>query len=86
MKDSCLHPARKIYYGVCSCRETYIGETMRNVENRQNKSNILSEQSNPFKHYFHHFHCVVICNAPVKNFTRKILEACFYLTVKANSK
>ena len=24
MKDTCLHPPRKIYYGVCSCRETYI--------------------------------------------------------------
>ena len=32
LKDNCLHPAYKIYHGVCSCRETYIGETTTNVE------------------------------------------------------
>ena len=34
LKDKCVHPACKIYHGVCSCRETYIGETIRNVETR----------------------------------------------------
>ena len=29
-----LHPSCKIYKGICSCGETYIGETIRNVEER----------------------------------------------------
>ena len=29
-----LHQACKIYKGVCSCGESYIGETIRNVEVR----------------------------------------------------
>ena len=32
LKDKGVHPACKIYRGVCSCRKTYIGETIRNVE------------------------------------------------------
>ena len=34
LKDKCLHPVRKIYHGVYSCGETYIGITIRNVETR----------------------------------------------------
>ena len=34
LKDCNLHPSCKIYKGVCSCGETYIGETIRNVEER----------------------------------------------------
>ena len=33
-KDPCIHPACKIYKGVCTCGEIYIGETVRNVEIR----------------------------------------------------
>ena len=34
LKDKSLHSACKIYHGVCSRGETYIGETVRNVETR----------------------------------------------------
>ena len=33
-KDRNIHPPCKIYKGVCNCGETYIGETIRNVEER----------------------------------------------------
>ena len=32
LKDKSLHQACKIYKGICSCVESYIGETVRNVE------------------------------------------------------
>ena len=34
LKDKSLHPACKIYEGICICGEKYIGETKRNVEIR----------------------------------------------------
>ena len=34
LKDKCLHPACKIYHGVCSCGESCIAGTMRKVETR----------------------------------------------------
>ena len=81
LKDKCLLSACKIYLGVCSCGETYIGENIRNVETRWNEHNISSEKPNPSNHLnsniTNHFSWSVICNAPVKKMTRKILEACF---------
>ena len=61
LKDKFLHPACKIYDGVCSCSKTCIGETVRNVEIRWNEHNMPS----------------VISNAPVKKLTRKILVISF---------
>ena len=34
VNDKSLDQARKIYKGICSCVESYIGETIRNVEIR----------------------------------------------------
>ena len=86
LKDNCLHPAYKIYHGVCSCRETYIGETTTNVETRWNEHNIPSKKSNPSKHLnrniTHHFSWSVICSAPVKTLTCKILKAYFIVLLK----
>ena len=86
LKDKCVHPACKIYRGVCSWGETYIGETIRNVKTRWNEHNIPSEKSNPSKllnsNIAHHFSWSVICNAPVKKSTRKILEAYFIAPLK----
>ena len=39
-KDKCLHQAYKIYLGACSCGETYIGETITNVETRWNEHHL----------------------------------------------
>ena len=81
LKDNCLHQACKIYHSACSCGETYIGEIVRNVGTRWNIHNIPSEKSNPSKHLnsniTHHLSWSVICNAPAKKMTRKILEAYF---------
>ena len=86
LKHEYLHPACKIYHGVYSCGKTYVGETVRNVDSRWNKHNMQSEKLNPSKHLnsniTHHFSWSVICNAPVKKFTCKILEANFISLLK----
>ena len=86
LKDKCVHPACKICHGVCSCRGTYIKETIRNVATRWNEHNMPSEKSNLSKHLYrnitHHFSWSVICNAPVKKLTRKILESNFIALLK----
>ena len=46
LKDPCIHPACKIYKGVCICGETYIGETIRNVETRWKEHNTPSDKPN----------------------------------------
>ena len=64
----------------------YIGQATRNVETRWNKHNMPSEKSNLSKHLntniTHHFSWSVICSAPVKRLTRKILEAYFIALLK----
>ena len=86
LKHEYLHPACKTYHGVYSCGRTYVGETVRNVDSRWNKHNMPSEKLNPSKHLnsniTHHFSWSVICNAPVKKFTCKILEANFISLLK----
>ena len=45
-RDRNSHPSCKIYKGVCSCGETYIGKTIRNVEERcseHNSSDIINQ-------------------------------------------
>ena len=34
LEDRNLHPSCKINKGICSCGETYVGETIRNVKER----------------------------------------------------
>ena len=84
LKDPCIHPVCKIYKGVCSCGKEYIGETVRNVEMRWNEHNKPSDKSNPSKHLVnniqHYFIWSVICSAPTKKLTRKILEA-YYIAL-----
>ena len=50
LKDPCLHPAFKIYKGICSCGQTYVGETKRNVETRWSEHDKPTKDSNPSKH------------------------------------
>ena len=81
LKDPCIHPAYKIYKGVCICGETCIGETVRNVETRWKEHNTPSDKSNPSEHINNHldhiFTWSIICNAPTKKLKRKIIEAYF---------
>ena len=50
VKDKSLHQACKIYKGVCSCSENYIGETIRYAEVRWDEHNNPLKKSNPLKH------------------------------------
>ena len=85
--DKSLHPACKIYHDVCSCGETYIGETIKNMETRWNEHNMRLAKSNPSMHLnsnvTHHFSWSVICKAPVKKFTCKILQEYFIALLKS---
>ena len=52
LKDKDLHPACKIYKGICSYESTYVGETIRNVEVRYSENNHPSGKSEPSKHLY----------------------------------
>ena len=88
LKDKSLHPACKIYEGICICGEKYIGETKRNVEIRWMEHNTPSDKSNPAKHRRdntdHSFTWKAICNAPNRKLAPKILEAYFISTMKSS--
>ena len=79
LKDKNPHPACKIYEGVCSCGENYIGETKRNVQTRWNEHEDLRKDSEPAKHLGcfpeHKFNWKIIMNAPTNTRARKNLEA-----------
>ena len=79
LKSPNPHPACKVYYGKCSCGETYIGETVRNVEVRWGEHNSLNGNSEPSKHLQvtgveHEFEWQVLMSAPINNRERKNLE------------
>ena len=80
-KDKVSHISNVIYSGQCSCGESYIGETDRNVDIRWKEHNNPSHRSNPSKHLtnniFHEFQWKTIKLAPKNNSKRKILEAFF---------
>ena len=84
IKDKNPHPSCKIYEGVCSCNETYIGETKRNVEVRWCEHNNPKHQSEPAKHIKdnieHQFIWKILCDAPDFYQTRKTLESFFIRT------
>ena len=86
LKDKSLHPACKVYQGICNCDEKYIGEIKRNFEIRWMQNNTPSNKSNPAKHLRdntdHRFAWMVICNAPNRKLVPKILEAYFIATIK----
>ena len=50
VKDKSLHQACKIYKSLGSRGESYIGETIRNVEVRWDEHNNSMKKSNPSKH------------------------------------
>ena len=85
VKDKSLHQACKIYKGVCSCGESYIGETIRNVEVRWDEHNNSMNKSNPSKHIKdnldHVLNWSVLANAPKNMFQRKVLEA-YYIVLE----
>ena len=49
LKDCNLHPSCKIYKGICRYKETYIGQTIRNVDKRWSEHNFADNKSEPAK-------------------------------------
>ena len=85
LKEKNPYPSCKIYEGVCSCKENYIGETKRNVITRWNEHENPNKDSEPAKHLFQNpdyfFQWKVLMSAPANNCKRKNLEA-FFIAVK----
>jgi len=50
LKDKITHPSHVIYQGKCTCGQTYISETARNLEVRVNEHSDVNKQSEPAKH------------------------------------
>ena len=87
LKDRNLHPLCKIYKGICSCGETDIGETIRNVEERWSEQNSADNKSDPAKHLAdneEHFFLGIILIVPSKDGrTCKNLGAFFIAKLKS---
>ena len=81
LKGKNKHPACKIYKGVCSCGEEYIGETKRNVSIRWREHEKLNGTCEPLKHLQHYpehsFTWSILSMASIHDRTRKNLEASF---------
>ena len=79
LKDRNLHPSCKSYKGVYSCGEIYIGEAMRNVEERWSEHSSAANKSEPAKHLAdneeHPFLWSILLAAPKDGRTRRNLEA-----------
>ena len=50
LKDTNFHLPCKIYRGLCNCGETYISETIPNVEEHFSEHNSADNKSKPAKH------------------------------------
>ena len=64
LKSSNPHPSCVVYEGACSCQESYIGETVRNIEIRWQELEDAQEDSEPTKH---------LKNKPTHSFIWKVL-------------
>ena len=54
LKDKNTHPSHIIYKGQCTCGQTYIGETARNLEVRVKEHSDANKQWEPAKHIRKH--------------------------------
>ena len=50
LKSRNLHPSCAIYEGVCSCKESYMGETIRKAEIRWKEHEDTKKESEPARH------------------------------------
>ena len=64
LKSRNPHPSCVIYEGVCSCKESYIGETVRNAEIRWKEHEDTKKDSEPARH---------LKNNQAHSFTWKVL-------------
>ena len=85
LKDKNPYPACQIYKGECTCGETYIGETIRNVATRWEEHENVKKDSEPAKHLKnnpnHSFQWNCLLKASTNNRQRKSLEASFIATM-----
>ena len=86
LKDKNLYPSCKVYYGLCSYGEDYVGETKRNVSVSYDEHNKLSKKLKPVEHLEQkigdHFTRRILCNAPSNARTRKNTEAFFVAIIR----
>ena len=86
LKDCNLYPPSKIYKGICSCGETYIGETIGNVEEQWSEHNSEDNKSEPAKHLAdneeHSFLSSILLAATKDGRTHKNLEEFFIAKLK----
>ena len=75
LKGKFLHQDCKVYKRVCPCAESYIDETIRNIEVCWHEHNIPINKSNPSKHIKnnldHDFTWLVLANAPKNMFQKR---------------
>ena len=85
VKDKSLHQTCKIYKGVCSCGESYIGETVRNVEVRwgvhNNPTKVLNSSKRIKDNVDHMFHWSMLARATTNMLQQKVLEA-YYIVLE----
>ena len=81
LKDKVQHRSCVISKGICSCGETYVGETIRNCKIRWDEPNNVNKNSEPGKHLArnieHEFSWYVLTRAPKNTLKRRIVEAYF---------
>ena len=81
LKDKNPYPACQIYKETCVCDETYIGETIWNVDIRWNEHDDIRKESESAKHLRenlnHKFKWETLPQAPKNYRQRKNLEAFF---------
>ena len=81
LKDKNPYPTCQIYKETCVCDETYIGETIRNVDIRWNEHEDIPKESEPAKHLGknlnHKFKQETLLQAPKSYRRRKNLQSSF---------
>ena len=81
LKSKNPHPAYVVYEKICTWKESYIGETKRNVEIRWEEHSNTNKISEPSRHLksnlTHAFTWKVLMDAPINDRVRKNLEASF---------
>ena len=86
VKDKVLHTSNAIYEGICSCTNTYIGETDRNNITRWKEHNNPNHNSDAAKHILnnssHSYQWTILRLTNYKTNKRRILEALYIAKYK----
>ena len=81
LKSKNLHPACLIYDGVCICKENYVGETKRNVENQWEEHSVINKIYEPLdilkSNQTHAFAWNSLMTGLIRDCVRKNLKAAF---------